>query len=434
MMELPTAHTESGVPARGPAFSAFLSYGFRPFFLLGAAWAPIALAAFIAALAGGVPFPAEGLALARWHAHEMLFGFVAAAIAGFLLTAVPTWTSSRPVTGPALALLCLLWLAARASLWPWLGLQNSPWILLDAAFFPALAATVGIALVRARNYRNFQFMGFLFLLAAADFVFLAAHLGWLAPPPFDPLRFAANLVLLMISVVAGRIVPLFTRNALLRARVKVTIAPSPWLERTSLAAVAAVLLVDLARPDTALAGTVAAAAAVLLLARVSGWHGHRTLAMPIVWILHAGYLWLVVALALKAAWLLAGATWAANWLHALTAGAFGTMILGVTTRVALGHSGRELVVSKAITAAYVLVILGAALRIVAPAALPTSYVAGVATAAAAWAGAFVIFLLVYTPILVTPSRGMVERGLADSDARRIVSNEETARRIRSWRS
>ena len=126
------------------------------------------------------------------------------------------------------------------------------------------------------------------------------------------------------------------------------------------------LVADLVRPDTALAGMFAAIAAALLVAGASRWHGQRTLSMPIVWILHAGYLWIVIALALKAAWLLGGAPWAANWLHALTAGAFGTMILGVTTRVALGHSGRELVVATPIAIAYGLVIAGAALRIVAP--------------------------------------------------------------------
>jgi uncharacterized protein involved in response to NO len=399
-MGLQTTQGQSGAPGR-PTLSAFLSYGFRPFFLVGALWAAIAVAAFVAALSGGLHWPADALTPARWHAHEMLFGFVAAAVAGFLLTAVPTWTSSRPVSGSALALLCALWLGARAALWPWFGLQSTPWILLDAAFLPALAAAVGIALVRARNYRNFQFMLLLLLLAAADFWFLASHLGWLGPPPFDLLRFAANLVMLMITVVAGRIVPLFTRNALLRAHVKVVIEPKPWLERASFAAVVAVLIVDLVRPDTALAGVLAAIAAALLSAGVSRWYGHRTLSMPIVWILHAGYLWIVIALALKAAWLLGGFVWAANWLHALTAGAFGTMILGVTTRVALGHSGRELVVAKPIAVAYWLVIAGAALRVIAPVVLPF-YFGIIFAAAAAWALAFVIFLLVYAPILVTP--------------------------------
>jgi uncharacterized protein involved in response to NO len=401
-MGAPTTQPRSDGLAREPSIRAFLSYGFRPFFLLGAAWAVIALLTFVIALAGGAALPTGALALARWHAHEMLFGFVAAAIAGFLLTAVPTWTASQAVTGVPLALLAALWAAARIVLWPWLGLQDTPWVLLSAAFFPALAIAVGLALVRARNYANFQFMLFLLLLAAADFAFLASHLAWFAAPPFDPLRFAANLVLLMIAVVGGRIIPAFTRNALVRSRVKCVITPAPWLERASFAAIAAVLVIDVVSPNTALAGVVSAIAAVLLIARASRWHGARTLSMPIVWILHAGFLWVAIALALKAALLLGGAWWAANWLHALTAGAFGTMILGVTTRVALGHTGRDIVVPPAIVAAYGLVIAGAALRIIAPIVLPAYYVASLLAAAACWSAAFVIFLVVYVPMLVTP--------------------------------
>lgn len=341
------------------SWRALFSYGFRPFFLLAAAWAAFTLITLLGGLTLGA-WPGEALPLVRWHAHEMLFGFVAAAIAGFLLTAVPAWTGSRPTSGPALAALAVLWLAGRASMSPWLGMQGAPWLLLDVAFFPALAVVLAVPLLRARNYRNLQFLLILALLAGADTLFVGAQLRWLAPPPFDPLRFAANLVLLMITVVGGRIIPAFTRNALLKSGVRCTFAPLPWLERASLAAVAAVVVADIVRPDSALAGGLAALAAVLLAARVSRWQGHRALRMPIVWILHAGFGWLCVALALKAVWLLAHAPWAASWLHALTAGAFGTMTLAVMTRVALGHTGRELVVARPIAAAYVLVIAGAA--------------------------------------------------------------------------
>lgn len=378
---------------------AFLSYGFRPFFLLGAAWAVAALGIVLAALALGA-WPSAAPALGRWHGHEMLFGFVAAAIAGFLLTAVPTWTGTPAVRGAPLAALALLWLAGRAVMLPWLGLSGA-WLLVAAAFFPALATAVGTPLVRTRNYRNLPFMAFLLLLALADIAFIAAQNGWGAPP-FDPLRLVVNLATLMIAVVGGRIVPLFTRNALAARGVKVAIAPLPWLDRAAIAAVAAVLAFDVAWPNTAAAGWLAAAAAVLHAARVARWHGLRTASMPIVWILHAGYAWLPIAFALKAVWLLSAAPWAANWLHAFTAGAFGTMVLGVMTRVALGHTGRPLVVAKSTAAAYVLVIAGAALRIAAPIALPAHYVELMTAAAAIWAAGFAVFLAVYARILVSP--------------------------------
>jgi uncharacterized protein involved in response to NO len=381
--------------------SALFSYGFRPFFLLAAAWAAFGSLALVGGLALGA-WPGAPLPLARWHAHEMLFGFVAATIAGFLLTAVPTWTGSRPISGLPLAALAALWLAGRAAMSPLAGLQGTPWLLLSAAFFPALGAVLAVPLVRARNYGNFQFLLSLTLLAGADALFVSVQLGWLAPPAFDPLRFAVNLVLLLIAVVGGRIVPAFTRNALLKSGAECVLEPRPWLDQASLATVAAVVVGDLVRPDSALAGVLAALAAVLLAARASRWHGHRTLGMPIVWVLHAGFAWVYVALALKAVWLLAHAPLAANWLHALTAGAFGTMTLGVMTRVALGHTGRELVVARPIEAAYALVIAGAALRVVGPTAQPAHYVQVIAAAGALWSAAFVIFLAIYAPILVAP--------------------------------
>jgi uncharacterized protein involved in response to NO len=264
-----------------------------------------------------------------------------------------------------------------------------------------LAGVLAVPLVRTHNYRNLQFLLMLALLTAANVLFLGVQLGWLAPAAFDPLRFAANLVLLMIVVVGGRIIPAFTRNALLKRGLRCTFTPQPWLDRASVTAVAAVIVADVVRPDTALAGGLAALAAVLLAARASRWHAHRTLRTPIVWVLHAGFAWLYVALALKAVWLLVHAPWAANWLHALTAGAFGTMTLAVMTRVALGHTGRELVVARVIVAAYALVIAGAALRVVAP-ALSAYYLQVLAAAGLSWAAAFAMFLVVYAPILVTP--------------------------------
>jgi uncharacterized protein involved in response to NO len=160
--------------------------------------------------------------------------------------------------------------------------------------------------------------------------------------------------------------------------------------------------VDVVSPDSAFAGWLAAAAAVLLAARASRWHALGTLRMPIVWILHAGFAWLYVALLLKAAWLLAYAPWAANWLHALTAGAFGAMTLAVMTRVGLGHTGRELVVARPIVVAYALVIAGAALRVAGPAVLSSHYLQVLAAGGIAWLAAFAIFLAVYAPVLTRP--------------------------------
>jgi uncharacterized protein involved in response to NO len=381
---------------------ALWSYGFRPFFTLAAAWAVVTVLVLLGAALGVVAWPSGALPVARWHGHEMLFGFVAAAVAGFLLTAVPTWTGTKAIAGPPLAALAGLWLLGRAVHLPWLGLVGTPWVFVDALFFPALAVALGVPLVRKRNYRNFQFLIFLLVLAAVNAVFLATELGWLERSSFDALRFTALLVLLMIAVVGGRIVPLFTRNALLRAGQKSEIKPAPVLDISSLATLVAVVLAEAVVSASRVAGGLAAIAALLLLLRLARWQGYRTLRMPIVWILHAGYAWLAVALALKSAWLLMQAPWAANWLHALTTGAFGTMILAVMSRVALGHTGRELAVARPIVAAYLLVIAAAVLRVSVAAMPPALYVPGLIAAGGAWIAAFALFVAVYAPILLAP--------------------------------
>src|SRR5690606_26162953 len=166
-------------------------------------------------------------------------------------------------------------------------------------------ALLAVRLVRTGNVRNYPFLAILGLLFAADVLFHALALGLVRPLPFDPLRFAANLVLLLVAVVGGRIVPAFTRNALLREGRGSSIVPSPLLERVSMLAVVAVLLVDVAAPDSVAAGGAAGAAAVLIAARLARWEGHRTLRMPIVLVLHVGYGWIAAALGLKAVWLLA---------------------------------------------------------------------------------------------------------------------------------
>ncbi|HEX7079735.1 MAG TPA: NnrS family protein [Gammaproteobacteria bacterium] len=407
MSEPPSARGIGVVFSRGTGVASsrgigvVFSYGFRPFFLLAAAWAPIALVALFLGLRGAA-WPADALPLFRWHGHEMLFGFVAAAIAGFLLTAAPTWTGTRAISGAPLAALAALWIAGRVVASPLTGLHSTPAVLVDLLFFPSLAAALAPPLIRTRNVRNYPFLVMLGLLFVADLLFHAVALGWVGALPFDPLRFAANLVLVMVVVVGGRIVPAFTRNALVRAGRGSSIAPAPLLERASLVAVAAVVVGDLVVPGTFAAGLVAAIAAVLLGARLARWEGLRAVRMPIVFVLHVGYAWLVVALALKAVWLTSMSPWAANWLHAQTAGAFGTMILAVTTRVALGHTGRPLVVHPAITAAYGLVVLGALVRVLGPAVLPISTLHALGCAMLLWAGAFVVFLGVYVPILLGP--------------------------------
>jgi uncharacterized protein involved in response to NO len=202
----------------------------------------------------------------------------------------------------------------------------------------------------------------------------------------------------MIAVVGGRIIPAFTQNAVRRRDPAFAIAAG-WLDLVAVGLTVLILLVDLAAPETPAAGAIAAAGAAAHAARLARWRGDRTLGQPILWVLHLGYGWLVVGLALKAAWFLTGAPYAAAWLHALTAGCFATMILAVASRASLGHTGRPIVAAPLTVAAYVALTAAAVIRVAAPLA---GSPAALTLAGVLWTAAFIAFLGVYAPILLRP--------------------------------
>jgi len=336
-----------------------------------------------------------------WHGHEMLFGFIVAAVAGFLLTAVPSWTGARGFAGWPLAMLTALWVLGRvavasSALWP-------AWLVaaLDLSFLPALAGFVLPALVRARN-RNTPLLGVLAALWLANLAFYwgLAH----GDPPLarHALLFAIDIVLLLVTMIGGRIIPAFTASAFKQHGV--SSPPHVWRGITALALLVmiSVAVIDLWRPESAAAGAVALAAAVIQAVRLAQWHGLGTLRMPIVWVLHLAYLWLPLGLALKALALLGAVAFAAYYLHALAIGAAATMIMAVMTRAALGHTGRPLIVRPSIACAYGLLTAAAVVRVFGPAWARSSYVGIILLAAGLWTSAFVLFLWVYGPILIKP--------------------------------
>jgi len=373
------------------------AYGFRPFFLAAGTWAIVAIAAWAFLLrAGGAPFGA--LAPMLWHGHEMLYGFIGAAIGGFLLTAVPSWTGTRGFAGAPLALLAALWLAGRLAFAAAGFLPVALVAALELAYLPALAFLIGRSLLRERN-RNFPMLVIVAVLWGVDAAFLRSAFAGNFGAADLALRAGIGLVLLLVTIIGGRIVPAFTANAL-RSRGKAAdIRHWKPVEVAAIGAMALAVIVDAAAPLSTAAGAVAALAALAQAIRLAGWRSLRTLDDPIVWVLHAAYAWLPLGLALKAVHHLAGAPWAAQWLHALTIGAAATMILAVMTRASLGHTGRPLVVGRSIAVAYGLLLLAALLRTFGPFLLPLSYLATVESAALAWIAAFAIFVVVYAPIL-----------------------------------
>ena len=384
-----------------------LAYGFRPFFLAAGLYACLSMSAWLVWLGLDliqleVPEGAVVMPLYQWHGHEMLFGFATAVIAGFLLTAVPNWSGGEPLRGAPLAALAALWLAGRLALITAATLP--PWLtaLVDLAFLPVLGLTVAAPLIRAGAWRNMVFLALLGILFAANLLVHLELMGLSRQGAASGHLLAINLIVLLITIVGGRIVPSFTANWLEKEGLSARPRGRPWLDALTLAATAAVLVVDLVGVDDEARGILALAAAALHFARLAGWQTRRVLRTPMLWILHLGYGWLVVAFALKGLALTTGALSELAALHAFTAGAIGSMTLGVMTRAALGHSGRALEAQPAIVAAYLLVSAGAALRVAGPALLPQLYTPVMLLSGGLWALAFAIFAVVYWPILTRP--------------------------------
>ncbi len=377
-----------------------LASGFRLTFLLAGIAALLLVPAWVAILVFGAPL-GSAWPPTLWHAHEMLFGFVGAAIAGFLLTAVPSWTGRRGFAGPPLIVLVALWLSARVLIacsasWPALLV-----FAVDAAFLLVLAALLAPPLLRAGN-RNTPLLGVLLLLALCNGVFhwsLARH---------DPvtaahaLLVAIDITLLLVTIIGGRILPAFTTSALRAAGSDTQVWTWRGIGPAAIAVMLLIALVDLRWPGSRAAGIVAGAAAAIQGARLLQWRTPATLRFPILWVLHLGYAWLPVGLALKSAALLFGFAASAFWLHALTVGVLATMVLGVMTRVALGHTGRPLVVDPLIALAYLLLLLAGLMRVFGLGVAGINYANVIVISASLWSAAFALFLYVYVPILWAP--------------------------------
>lgn len=383
----------------GRAPFVLFAYGFRPFFLAALAYGLIALAAWIAVRALGAA-PLQTLPPQLWHAHEMLFGFIAAAIAGFLLTAVPSWTGARGFAGWPLMLLASLWLLGRIA---FAAASHLPlWALATAelAFLPGLALLIAVPLLRARN-RNTPLLLVLGVLWFADATFMCSVALGDVVLARKTLLAGIDVVLLLVTVIGGRIVPAFTANALRKRGIDAPVRSSRWLDIAAIAAMVLVIGTDTFAGLQPAAAAVAGVAAALQAVRLAGWQGVRSLREPIVWILHVAYSWLPIGLALKAVHLSSGAEWASDWLHALSVGTAATMIVAVVTRASLGHTGRPLVVPSSVTAAYCVLCAAALVRAFATSFGPyrewAIWVAGMA-----WVVAFALLLWTYAPIFLRP--------------------------------
>jgi uncharacterized protein involved in response to NO len=380
-----------------------LTAGFRPFFLAASCWAVLALALWLAMLMGRIILPSRFDPLS-WHVHEMLFGFVMAGVGGFLLTAIPNWTGRPPVRGTLLGVLIGLWALGRvatlvSALLPvWLA------IAADLAFPVMLEIVAARELIMAGNRRNYPLMVPVAVLGLANLLMHLEAAGFDVPPGLG-WRLGLAAVAMLIAVIGGRIVPAFTRNWLAARGAARLPPPAGRLDSVALGLLLAGLLAWAFLPDVDGVGWLLLAGAAVHLVRLARWQGLRTISEPVLAILHLGYFWLVLAVALLGVARLLPALPLAAALHALTAGAFSTMLLAVMTRATLGHTGRALHANGLTIAIYVLVTVGAVLRVLAawPAAA-TMLLLGVA--AFCWAAAFALFAVVYGRFLLTSRPGV----------------------------
>jgi uncharacterized protein involved in response to NO len=377
-----------------------LSAGFRPFFLLSAVWACIGIPLWLAQYGGATQLPTV-LPQLDWHGHEMTFGFAAATVAGFMLTAIPNWTGRMPLQGVRLGLLVLAWFAGRIGVLFSADIGAPAAAVLDLLFPMAFLGAVAREIIAGRNWRNLP------MLAALGFLLLGnvlVHLEALGLAETAPLgnQLGIATLLLLISVVGGRIIPSFTRNWLVKHQPDVR-APAAFnrFDRIVLALTAVALVAWLLIPDAVVTSGLCLATGLAQWTCLARWRGLATLREPLLWVLHLGYGWLGLGFCLL------GLNKVLQWLppvvalHALTVGAIGTMTLAVMTRATLGHTGRPLVAGAGTTTIYGLVTVAALCRLLAPFA-GAQYIPALSVAGFAWSAAFGLFVMLYLRPLALP--------------------------------
>jgi uncharacterized protein involved in response to NO len=374
---------------------ALWNLGFRPFYLLASSFAALSVLLWIWQYTGHLS--TTYLRNPAWHGHEMLYGYTMAVVAGFLFTAVRNWTGKPTPTGATLMAFAALWVAGRV-------LVLTPFAtaaaIVNAAFPLAVAIGIGIPIVQSRNRRNYFFVALLLLLGLAVLAFHLLHLDMLPQPERASLQVGLDVVLFIMTVMGGRVIPMFTNNGI----PGVQATRHPLLEKLALGGVLVLLGADLLQVPPPFIAVVALIVAVAHAVRLYLWQPQRTLGTPMVWVLHVAYGWIVIYLVLRglAALDIVGELFA---VHALTVGAIGGMTIGMMTRTARGHTGRPLVADGFEVTCYVLVALAAAIRVFGGMFLPNAYLVTVVVSGICWCAAFALYAVRYWPVL---SRGRLD--------------------------
>lgn len=381
------------------SINALFSLAFRPLFIGAAVFSILSLLLWGMALSGWQFRPFGGVQF--WHGHEMLFGFVGAVVVGFLLTAVQSWTGLRAVNGRPLVFLLVLWLAGRVLM----AFPVGPAMLavfVDLLFFPVAAAFLFMPLLIRNQVRNYFAVLALLVLMLCNGI---SHYGVLNDDPVlqsQALQSAVILITVMMAIIGGRVIPMFTANTTqLQARPR-----QPWLDRTALGLLWSLLILSLLAsswqaPD-ALLSMLYGIAAVLIGWRCAGWRFFSTVSHPLLWSLQLGYWWIVIGLLLFSGHYAGLEIPASIALHSLTAGAMGTLILSMMSRVSLGHTGRPIAADKMMIISLLLISIAAAIRVLGVWLLPSLTQHMLMLSVIFWSIAYGLFVVRFLPTLMQP--------------------------------
>jgi uncharacterized protein involved in response to NO len=379
-------------------YPALLSYGFRPFFLLGSLYAGLTVLFWLPLFYGRLETASIFMPI-DWHIHEMLFGYLAAIVTGFLLTAIPNWTGRLPVQGMPLLALVLLWLAGRIAVF---FSAETGWLAaaaIDCSFLAAVALAAATEIAAGRNWRNLKVLVPVSVLLAANVLFHAeAHFAGISD---ISRRLGIGAAITLIMIIGGRIIPSFTRNWLVRQNPGRLPIPFGRFDTAAIMLSVAALAAWTFLPERIETGAALLAAALFNLLRLLRWAGHRTMRDPLVLVLHAAYVFVPAGLVLAGlAIIVPDSVPTAAAIHAFGVGAIGCMTLAVMTRATLGHTGRELRADAGTCLVYAAIVLAALLRIAAAFA-PTE--AGLLHGSAGlWVGAFLGYSVLFGGMLVRP--------------------------------
>ena len=374
------------IKRKAEAGPILLQNSFRPFFMAAGLWAMLELP--------------DGFDAMLWHQHEMLFGFAAAAIAGFILTAIPNWTGRLPVSGWRLGLLVAFWLVGRLGFITSVSLGPLVTAVLDLAFLTTLALMIGRELISGKNWRNLPVLLLISFFTLGNWL-VHLELTGLTETAEIGIRLSTFVLSILIAVIGGRIVPSFTRNWLVRNGAVVLPEPMGRFDTIALVALIVFVIAQVLMPDQPLTSWLAFLAGALHGARLLRWKGWAVLGEPLMWVLHLGYAWLAVALVLIGLSGLTDLVSPTSAIHALTAGAFGTMIVAVMTRASLGHTGRDLAATPGTTLVFILITIAALLRVTAP-LLPDISLTMIWISGGAWMLAYGLFSVLYFPVFTQP--------------------------------